>query len=159
MVTIPLLVAAAGSRSWDLIVATALLSVVATFSVLPLLPRRRFEATLKWLLLAVCHTLELRLLRRCYGAAEGDGFLDMLRLGPVPGLITAASLLVLAIYCDFGGHELIFGPSRMEFLPLLLISDFSTVLVLGSFMRIYRLVAHPSDDRNSGEAAKGGKSE
>lgn len=149
MVTIPLLVAAAASRSRDLIEATALLSIIATFSVLPLLPHRRFEAMLKWVLLAVCHKMELGLMRRCCGGDKVDASLDMLRVGPLPGYILASCLLVFAVYCDFGGHERIFGPRRMEFLPLMLISDFSTVFVLGSFLRIYRLVARPKDGRDA----------
>mmetsp|Transcript_48015 Transcript_48015/g.153214 ORF Transcript_48015/g.153214 Transcript_48015/m.153214 type:complete len:530 (-) Transcript_48015:117-1706(-) len=142
MVTIPLLVAAARSGSRELAAATAALSAVATFSVLPLLPHRPKETCLKWLLLVLGHAAELQLLRRACRRAPGrpEGYLAMLRLGPLPGPLLVLGVALLAVYCDFGGHELIFK-GRMEFLPLLLISDFSAVLVLGSFARLYSLAA------------------
>lgn len=145
MVTVPLLVVAAGSRSKELRAAVAALSVVATFSILPLLPNSPKETLLKWVLLFLGHTLELWLLRGTAvpgadSGTVGGGPLTMLRIGPLPGLLVALGMLLLGLYADVGGHALLFR-GRMEFLPLLLISDFSAVLVLGSFVRLYMLIA------------------
>lgn len=146
MVTVPLLVAAADSgNSRHFVAATAVLSLIGTFSVLPLMPRRPVETMLKWVLLATAHCLEIGILhasQRSSGVADRDSSaLGLLSIGPLPGIILVLLLAILGFYCDFGGHERIFGPHRMEFLPLMLMSDISTAFVLWAFVRIFRLVA------------------
>eukprot|EP00928_Gymnodinium_smaydae_P036618 TRINITY_DN25566_c0_g1_i2.p1 TRINITY_DN25566_c0_g1~~TRINITY_DN25566_c0_g1_i2.p1 ORF type:complete len:979 (-),score=229.73 TRINITY_DN25566_c0_g1_i2:156-3092(-) len=136
MVTIPLLVAAASSRHQALREATWALSLVATFSVLPLMPERRPETLLKWALLLAGHLLEGKYLLSGKSralAALGFGAASL-------GLLVLLGIVVLGLYRDFGGHRLLFG-SRMEFLPLMLVSDFCSLLVLGGFVRLYRLLS------------------
>jgi len=144
MVTVPLLVAASRSGSRELIGVAGALSTVATFSLLPLLPNRPAEAGLKWTLLVIGHAFELRTLastQRSQRASSQASALELLGLGqPMLGGILAVALAVLGVYCDLGGHRLVFR-GRMEFLPLLLMSDASAVLVLGAFLRLYWLVA------------------
>merc|ERR1712039_551526 len=94
---------------------------------------------LKWILLLIGHAIELWWLQGST-ASLGGSYLGMLRVGPLPGSLIALGVLVLGIYCDFGGHQMLFR-GKMEFLPLMLISDFSTVIVLGSFVRLFLLVA------------------
>eukprot|EP00419_Tripos_fusus_P081430 CAMPEP_0172939986 /NCGR_PEP_ID=MMETSP1075-20121228/223804_1 /TAXON_ID=2916 /ORGANISM="Ceratium fusus, Strain PA161109" /LENGTH=131 /DNA_ID=CAMNT_0013801377 /DNA_START=1160 /DNA_END=1551 /DNA_ORIENTATION=- len=131
MVTIPLLVAAARCQDSDLCAAAALLSLVATFSILPLLPLTRLETAVKWLLLGAGHAVEVCLLQRFSSPRSNYGldWLRALRVGPLPGLAVASAWLLVAAYCELGGHQLVFK-GRMEFLPLLIMSDFSAVFVL-----------------------------
>mmetsp|Transcript_37317 Transcript_37317/g.98371 ORF Transcript_37317/g.98371 Transcript_37317/m.98371 type:complete len:527 (+) Transcript_37317:93-1673(+) len=150
MVTVPLLAAAAGigaaggDKRGELREAVAALSVVGTFSVLPLLPQRPLETSLKWSLFVGGHILELRALG-CRGFGS-------LRVWPLPGSLILLGIVVLGIYCDFGGHQLLFK-GDMEFLPLMLISDFSAVVVLSSFARLFciasRLPGHSSIDKSN----------
>ncbi|CAK0825594.1 unnamed protein product, partial [Prorocentrum cordatum] len=145
MVTIPLLAAAAGSRSAELCAAAAALSLLGTFSVLPLLPQRRLETAVKWALLVAGHASEACLLHRssARGAAPaGGGRLALFGVWPLPGALVVLGVAALGAYVDAGGHQLLFG-GRMEFLPLLLVSDFSAVLVLGCFGRLFLLAGAP----------------
>jgi len=143
MVTIPLLASAAGgSNSRAFVAATAFLSFIGTFSILPLMPERPVETRLKWIIFVAAHCLELLLLHRA-GKSDGAGILDLLRVGPFPGVLLFPPIAFLAFYYDFGGHIRLFGPNRMEFLPLMLISDFCAVLVLFGFGRVFRSVVSP----------------
>mmetsp|Transcript_21820 Transcript_21820/g.39149 ORF Transcript_21820/g.39149 Transcript_21820/m.39149 type:complete len:498 (+) Transcript_21820:85-1578(+) len=146
MVTVPLLVAAARSNSQALSSTATALSAVATFSVMPLLPDQPKETFLKWLLFVGGCCVEASVLRPTRpaatpgeAAAQG-GYLQPLGLGKLcPGWLVALGYLALGVYRDFGGHRLIFK-GRMEFLPLLLTSDFCVVLVLGSFLQMFALL-------------------
>lgn len=149
MVTIPLIVAASRSTNKALISATLALSAVATFSILPLLPDRPLETALKWILFVAGYIIEVKLLHLGLSpastpgqaaGAEANGSLATLGFGKLcPGWLVALGYLLLGIYRDFGGHRLLFC-GRMEFLPLLLTSDFSAVLVLASFLRVFMLL-------------------
>lgn len=137
-VTVPLLMAALGSHSPKFVEATTALSVLATFSVLPLLPQRRTETIVKWIMLLGGHMLELTTMRsNCSPSSTPSG---MLRVGFLPGPLVALGIAALGAYADFGIHQICFG-RKMEFLPLLFVSDFSAVLVLWSFARLTWLVA------------------
>ena len=129
MVTVPLL--AVVSRLQEIsgaLDALSVLSLVATFSVLPLLPQSTVERSVKWMLFVVGHIMELRLLHRRRN-------IDFRLL-----CMVFVATVFLGWYHDFGGHAKVFG-ERMEFLPLLLISDFCAVFVLASFVRMHVLVA------------------
>eukprot|EP00930_Biecheleria_cincta_P011606 TRINITY_DN11455_c0_g1_i2.p1 TRINITY_DN11455_c0_g1~~TRINITY_DN11455_c0_g1_i2.p1 ORF type:complete len:506 (+),score=75.11 TRINITY_DN11455_c0_g1_i2:114-1631(+) len=149
MVTIPLLVAASRSTNKQLISATLALSAVATFSVMPLLPDRPVETTLKWVLFVVGYVIEAKILRLDVAPAstpgeaadaQAEGRLTNLGFGKLcPGWLVALAYFGLGIYSDFGGHRMVFR-GGMEFLPLLLTSDFSAMLVLASFLRIFMLL-------------------
>jgi len=128
MVTVPLLVAAAGGGHCvggrAFVGATAALSLIGTFSVLPLMPHRIVETALKWVLLVLGHCLEAKVLLvalRASPKGEADGSsqdgsaLALLQIGYLPGWLLSMCLLLLGCYCDFGGHERLFGPKRMEF--------------------------------------------
>eukprot|EP00435_Cladocopium_sp_Y103_P001919 s1004_g1.t1 len=131
MVTIPLLAALpalkedrGGTELRDVAVQ---LSTVATFSVMPLLPLKQPETALKWALFVFGLVMEHRLLR------PSSRFSWLL-----------FALAGLGVYRDAGGgHELLFR-GRMEFLPLLLTSDFCAVLVLWYFWSIFRLLPEKS---------------
>ncbi|CAE7707803.1 ALG8 [Symbiodinium microadriaticum] len=105
MVTIPLLSAPSLSAS------NLVLSSVACFSVMPLLPHRMMETSIKWLLFLFGGLVEVFLKDRpLLGHA-----------GRWPWILLGASYALLGAYRDFGGHSLLFR-GRMEFLPLLLTS-------------------------------------
>eukprot|EP00439_Symbiodinium_sp_Y106_P063621 s529_g9.t2 len=111
MVTIPLLSAPSLSAS------NFVLSSVACFSVMPLLPERMPETSIKWLLFLCGGLVEVLLKDRpLLGHA-----------GRWSWILLGASYALLGAYRDFGGHSLLFR-GRMEFLPLLLTSDFSAIL-------------------------------
>merc|ERR1740129_756708 len=122
--------------------AVAPLSFLSTFSLLPLLPARSAETIVKWALFVAGHAVELSLLCRC--CCAGHGPFTLLKVGPIPGVVVALCVVALGLYTDCGFHTLLFGPNRMEFLPLLMVSDFCAILVLGSFARLYVLVAAPN---------------
>uniref|UniRef100_A0A7S1AES7 Alpha-1,3-glucosyltransferase n=1 Tax=Noctiluca scintillans TaxID=2966 RepID=A0A7S1AES7_NOCSC len=129
MVTVPLL--ACVSRLQEIsgaLDALSVLSLVATFSVLPLLPQSTVERSVKWMLFVVGHIMELRLLHHRRN-------IDFRLI-----CMVFVAMVFLGWYHDFGGHAKVFG-ERMEFLPLLLISDFCAVFVLASFVRMHVLVA------------------
>lgn len=146
MVTVPLLIVARGSHNKDLKQVAAALSAIGTFSVLPLLPQRHPETGIKWALGVGGHILELSMLREGGSASS----LSLLRVGFVPGWLLVLGMASLGLYCDFGGHQMLFK-GRMEFLPLMLISDFSSLVVLLCFCRLF-LVAASAGVR--GEAKK-----
>jgi len=130
MVTIPLLSAPSLSAS------NFVLSSVACFSVMPLLPERMPETSIKWLLFLCGGLVEVLLKDRpLLGHA-----------GRWSWILLGASYALLGAYRDFGGHSLLFR-GRMEFLPLLLTSDFSAILVLSAFCRIYYLLPSGSKDK------------
>ncbi|CAE8615926.1 unnamed protein product [Polarella glacialis] len=156
MVTVPLAVVAAGSNSQALVSATTAVSAVATFSIMPLLPDRPMETAAKWFLFLAGHLIEHFLLQRRFrsrpaatpsgdvAAASGSSLLSSIGLGPLlPGWLVALGYVVLGLYRDFGGHKLLLG-GRLEFLPLLLTSDFSALLVLFSFLRVFWLIPQES---------------
>jgi len=140
MVTVPLLAAAASIRDDKLIAATASLSAVATFSILPLMPNWPLETVLKWVLLVFGHAIELSLLRTAVRSESGSSSwgVSLLSQSWCPWWILMLGGAALAVYRDFGGHKLIFK-GRMEFLPLMVISDVSAILVLPAFLRLYTL--------------------
>jgi len=149
MVTVPLIAAVSavggpeGGVGDELRQAAAALSVIGTFSVLPLLPQRPLETALKWSVGVAGHCVELYLLRRrppAGGSGDRRVVLGMLGVWPLPGWMVLLGVAVLGAYTDLGGHKMIFK-GRMEFLPLLLISDFSAVLVMASFIRLFRLTS------------------
>lgn len=128
MVTIPLLAALPAKDRGelpDLRDAAVQLSTVATFSVMPLLPLKQPETVLKWALFVFGLVMEHHLLR----PSSRFGWLLLALAG-------------LGVYRDAGGHELLFR--GMEFLPLLLTSDFCAVLVLWYFWSIFRLLPEKS---------------
>lgn len=102
------------------------------------MPQHRTETLVKWIMLLGGHLLEVSTLRS--SGTPNSSLSGMLRIGFVPGPLVALGIAALGVYVDFGGHQLVFG-SRMEFLPLLFVSDFSAVLVLWSFVRLVWLVA------------------
>lgn len=134
MVTVPLLVVAASSRQKEVLEATAALSTITTFSVLPLIPDYSAEKLAKWVLFSLGHGVEFIILRKSYAnfrkSTTGP---SILKVWPFSSYFVVMCMAVLGLYSDFGLHVLLFGKARMEFLPLLLMSDFCAVLVLLSF--------------------------
>ena len=74
---------------------------------------------------------------------QGHGLFSS-KAGSLPWMLLAACYAVLGAYRDFGGHSLLFR-GRMEFLPLLLTSDFCAILVLGAFGKVFSLL--PSESK------------
>merc|ERR1712226_1553876 len=107
MVTIPLLVASARSTSSGLRSATAILSLVGTFSLLPLLPTRSKESLVKWVLFLLGHAWELWWLRDDKPGSRSS-LVELLRLGPLPGVLLGLSIICVGVYSDLGGHQLVF---------------------------------------------------
>ncbi|CAE7031846.1 ALG8 [Symbiodinium natans] len=135
MVTIPLLSACTSGRP-SLSATYLVLSSVACFSVMPLLPNQPLETGIKWLLFLAGGLVEMLLL-------QGHGLFSS-KAGSLPWMLLAACYAVLGAYRDFGGHSLLFR-GRMEFLPLLLTSDFCAILVLGAFGKVFSLL--PSESK------------
>eukprot|EP00434_Breviolum_minutum_P022783 symbB.v1.2.020099.t1/scaffold1638.1/size107986/4 len=149
MVTIPFLAALpALPHDWDSIPlrhCAVGLSTVACFSVMPLLPLTPLETVLKWILFAVGLPVEEVLL----GSKAVS--LKMLGVGFLPWQLVVLGYCLLGLYRDAGGHQLLFR-QRMEFLPLLLTSDFSAMLVLQFFWSIFRLLPSGKSPRPCGRA-------
>lgn len=124
-ITVPLLAAAAsGDRSFA--TATAALSLVGTFSILPLMPNRPIETYIKWGLLLIGHLVEVCILSSSVPKSPPS---------------TGSKNSKIKERKESGGHQKLFG-GRMEFLPLMFMSDFCAILVLCSFWRIFRIVGN-----------------
>merc|ERR1719193_2847126 len=103
MVSVPLAAAAVGSDDGDVRQLAAALSVLGTFSIMPLMPDRPRETMFKWALALVGHATEITVLRRGTRREEGDaagGVLRMLSVGPLPGRLVLLGVACLGAYCD-----------------------------------------------------------
>ncbi|CAJ1343617.1 unnamed protein product, partial [Effrenium voratum] len=138
MVTVPLMAASIrmDSNRYPLGRLAVALSTVSAFSVMPLLPLQPKETAVKWILFFAGLLVESRCLARRFGddwtrrkvLSSMAYFLDWQLVVP--------AYVLLGLYHEAGGHRLLFR-GRMEFLPLMLISDVCAVLVLTYFGKLY----------------------
>ncbi|CAK9094715.1 3-glucosyltransferase (Asparagine-linked glycosylation protein 8 homolog) (Dol-P-Glc:Glc(1)Man(9)GlcNAc(2)-PP-dolichyl alpha-1 [Durusdinium trenchii] len=153
MVTIPLLAFApsgadrANPRRRRMRRLAVALSTAGSFSVMPLLPLESKETIVKWILFLAGLLVENWLLLG-HPPTEVPLGLTTVAGGILRSLwpfsaslwpLVALAYGVLGIFRDAGGHAWLFR-GRMEFLPLMLTSDFTALLILGSFWSLFSLL-------------------